>query len=374
MYANCMQIRAYQTHVYMKASITIVHDIRRSKAENKYPVKLRITYQRQQKYYPIGLDVTKEEFILLQSPLGADKKLPIQIRRQMAEMRLKRDSLASKATKIVAKMDDFSFRSFEKQFYQNSNSSKDVYEFYDQTIQKLKYHGKVGTASNYECSRNSLKKEFPKLSFRDIDPELLNTYEEKLLSDGKSISTVGIYLRPLRAIFNEAIADGILSRDRYPFGKRRYQIPSSKNIKKALTLEEIGKIYHFKAFENTWQEKARDFFMLSYLCNGMNMKDIAQLKFKDIDGEFLRFNRAKTKGTSRTGSTQISIFLSPDIVRIIRKWQNKSKNPEDLLFPIFDLQWSQEQERKAIQQFIKMINRYLNQVADKVGINKHCNS
>ena len=53
-----------------------------------------------------------------------------------------------------------------------------------------------------------------------------------------------MYLRPLRSIFNEAIEEGIIKREKcYPFGRRRYCIPASKNTKKALDLDDIKKIY-----------------------------------------------------------------------------------------------------------------------------------
>ena len=49
-----------------------------------------------------------------------------------------------------------------------------------------------------------------------------------------------MYLRPLRTIFNEAIEDGIIKKEKcYPFGRRKYKIPASKNTKKALELNDI---------------------------------------------------------------------------------------------------------------------------------------
>jgi hypothetical protein len=49
-----------------------------------------------------------------------------------------------------------------------------------------------------------------------------------------------MYLRPLRTIFNEAIEDGIIKREKcYPFGRRKYKIPASKNTNKSLDLEDI---------------------------------------------------------------------------------------------------------------------------------------
>jgi integrase/recombinase XerD len=61
---------------------------------------------------------------------------------------------------------------------------------------------------------------------------------------GIAKATQGIYHRNLRAIFNEAIAHGIISKEKgYPFGRRKYQIPIGRNIKKALKLEQIETIY-----------------------------------------------------------------------------------------------------------------------------------
>jgi integrase/recombinase XerD len=44
-----------------------------------------------------------------------------------------------------------------------------------------------------------------------------------MVDNGKSLTTVGIYLRPLRAMFNEAIAANLITQEYYPFGKRKYQ-------------------------------------------------------------------------------------------------------------------------------------------------------
>jgi hypothetical protein len=38
---------------------------------------------------------------------------------------------------------------------------------------------------------------------------------------------------------------------------------------------------------------ARDFWLFSYFGNGMNPKDIAMLKWKNLSGDYLSFERAK---------------------------------------------------------------------------------
>ena len=107
----------------------------------------------------------------------------------------------------------------------------------------------------------------------------------------------------------------------YPFGKRRYQIPTSRNIKKALKLQDLAKIYHY-APECEQESRAKDFWLFSYLSNGINPKDIASLKYRNIEGEYLIFERAKTENTTRSNPKSISVFISDDINRIIDYWGN----------------------------------------------------
>jgi integrase/recombinase XerD len=359
----------------MKTHLTIYPDTRRPKASGKYPVKLRITFLGEQKYYPIGIDLSQDEFKLVNNPGAIDKKMELKAKRQIKDWKLKCDALWFKADIVIKKMEGFTFRLFEKRFYMNEQSALDVYQFYDATIKRLKDGGKVGTAYNYSCSMNSLKKFSSKLSFREVTVDFLKEYESMLTSNGRSISTVGIYLRPLRAIINEAIAEGLISKEsHYHFGKRKYQIPSPKNIKKALTLDEIKKIYNYKGPDGSWMQKSRDFFIFSYLGNGINVKDIALLKFKNIEGDFIKFNRAKTLDTNRNGRRAISIHVSYDIKSIILRWRNNDPDPEGFIFPILHSKPSPEEERKVVQQFIKTLNKYLNLVAGEVGINKHITS
>jgi len=360
----------------MKPNIVILLDTRRKKKDSeKYPVKLRVTFIKEQKYYPVDLDMTREEFNLVQNPGHISKDAEPAFKKQLKEWRLKCNAILVKANQINDTLPDFDFRLFEKKMYQNKQSATDVFFYYTETINRLKKNERLGTAGNYQCSMNSLKAFRPKLSFRDISVEFLQDYEAWLLANGKSISTVGIYVRPLRAIINQAIDEGTVSRDtHYAFGKRKYQIPASKNIKKALTREELRKIILYDALPGTWYEKARDFFILSYLCNGINIKDIALLKYKNIDGDYIHFTRAKTQHTSRTASTTISIFKLDEISAIIERWKNGDTDKENYLFPILERGIDAERELRLIQQFTKMVNRYIKKVAASVGITKSVTS
>jgi integrase len=210
----------------------------------------------------------------------------------------------------------------------------------------------------------------PRLAFADVTPRFLKQYENHLISGGKSISTVGIYLRPLRAIINEAIEKKLLPKDSYPFGKRKYIIPESRNIKKALTKSDFKKIIDYTPEEErSFESRAKDFWLLSYLCQGMNPKDLLLLRKDSIEGDFIKFIRQKTKDTTRNCIREITVPLLPETRSIIEKW--KSPNTKStFLFEYIHENMSALEVYKTVQQFVKMTNKYMKEIAGKIGIEK----
>lgn len=120
-----------------------------------------------------------------------------------------------------------------------------------------------------------------------------------MVGNGNSITTVGIYLRYLRTLINNAIAEGSLSREHYPFGKRKYDIPAADNIKKALTLKDIAAIYYYQPEAGTYADMAKDYWIFMYPCNGINVKDLCLLKYENLKENVLEFRRAKTVRTKK---------------------------------------------------------------------------
>lgn len=355
----------------MNPTLKMSLDTRRKKETGVYPVKLQITFQRETKRYSTGIDLSKEQFEYTLNPSNNKGLFEAKLKRELNEIQVKLNGMLARAIEISNKLVDFSFYQFDKKFNQKKLANTDVYQYYETAIQRFKDKNRFGTASNYQSSLTSLKLFKPQLTFREITINFLEEYEAWFLGKGKSISTVGIYLRPLRAIINEAIEDGIISKENnYPFGKRRYQIPASKNIKKALTLEEIGRYFKYDALPGTWFDKARDFFIFSYMGNGINMKDIALLKNKDLQGDYIRFTRAKTMHTNRVSSSQISICIVPEMRLIIEKWRSDNRNPESYLFQILEIGMSIERQGEIIKLFTRNVNTYLKLISKTIGIEK----
>ncbi len=94
------------------------------------------------------------------------------------------------------------------------------------------------------------------------------------------------------------------------FWKTQISDSTSKNIKKALELGDISKIYYYECNSGIeGEQKGKDFWLFSYFGNGMNVKDIAYLKWKNIQGGYLIFERAKTERAMRSDPKPITVFI-----------------------------------------------------------------
>ena len=143
----------------------------------------------------------------MENPGSLREKISLKDKKVLQSLKLSCNKELIKADAIIEKMNVFNHRQFEKLFYGVLKPEHSLIEYFEQEISTKKLVGKVGTASNYQSSLNSLKEFCYDLSFSDISSEFLRDYESWLLTNGKSITTVGIYLRPLRAILLKAIND-----------------------------------------------------------------------------------------------------------------------------------------------------------------------
>ena len=102
------------------------------------------------------------------------------------------------------------------------------------------------------------------------------------------------------AMIKLAIERQAISEEIDPFRRVKYVIPQVANNKRALPTKNIKTIYVYQAKPFSEPDYARDFWMFSYLCNGMNMADICRLKYKDVTKETFSFIRHKTKEKNKS--------------------------------------------------------------------------
>jgi integrase/recombinase XerD len=63
-----------QTYTLDKVSATVIHDTRRIKKNNLFPVKYRVTFLRKQVYFPTGIDLSLPDWQRLSTARGKELK------------------------------------------------------------------------------------------------------------------------------------------------------------------------------------------------------------------------------------------------------------------------------------------------------------
>jgi integrase/recombinase XerD len=346
-------------------------DTRRAKKSGKFPLKLRAftSTPRKQKLYPTVFEFSEKEFesIWLTTKPRTEYK---EVRRQM-------QAVENKAIDAAKELIPFTFEQFEKKLFRKDGDGTNIFYQYETTIKYLKAQGQIGTASTYELSLKSIKeylttlntKEQSALSFIEVTPKWLNGYEKFMTCAPKnrSLTTVSMYLRALRTIFNKAKDEKEIDSEIYPFGKRKYQMPAVRSVKKSLSKEQLKTL--FDAIPSTpEQRKAKDFWFFSYSCNGMNIKDVALIKHKDLQEGKIVYYRAKTINTAKADLKPITVYLGDFGKRIIAEYGNSGNSPEDFIFSIVNESQSLLERHRAIKNFTKFINQNLKKLAKHNGI------
>ncbi len=348
--------------IIKKAKAAIYLDKSHPKKNSECSIYIRITYNRTRKYYPTSYSLTPKDFEKVVSEKPGTKLEATAHSLMLSKI---------EAQTIINNLPNFSFELFEKRFISNRTTNDSLSVFFEATIKGLKANEQIGTAISYECAKNSIDVFRPELKLSDVTISFLQAYEKWMLENGRSTTTISIYLRHLRTIFNSAIEDGLIAKELYPFGKRRYEIPQSNNVKKALTLKEVGLIYHYQAAKGSTAERAKSYWLFMYFSNGMNVKDMAKLKYENIKGNVIEFQRSKTARTKRTYEL-IRVALIPEIETIIHQFGNKNRKPENYIFPILTKGITPTRERQLIQQVTSVINDHIKDIANnKLKIAQH---
>lgn len=344
---------------FSKDGITIAAmlDDRKVNKEGKYPVKIRVTYKRSRKYYSTGKNLELNEWNLL--PISKSRAL-----KEVRESIENSFSLVKSNVEAIAEKGGFSFDALNVRLGRAAGDS--VNSALKARIQNLKREDQISTMQLSEY----LLKNLELFSIRDLDFETitvdwLKKYEKYLLSNNKSYTTISMQMRVIRTLMNQAKRDGIIKETQYPFGKDKYEIKEGANIKKALTIEQIGQIFHYTD-ENETTERYRDLWIFSYLCNGINVADLVKLKFRDIkDGEIC-FVRQKTETTSKN-RREIRALLTPKLQNIIDRWGNKPIST-NYIFPYLNGKEDAEKRQRITKDLTKRINLRMKKVGEQLNI------
>ena len=173
---------------------------------------------------------------------------------------------------------------------------------------------KPKTAEVYQTTLSMLGKycDVANLRFADITYTWLRDLEAWMEQRGNAVNTRSIHLRNLRAVYNEAIREGLISQENYPF--RQFRIKTEQTAKRSLTVDELRKLRDYSGEAHI--RKYIDVFFISFYLAGINMIDLLQLP--KLEGGRIEYRRSKT-------GILCQINVPQEALQLIRKYEGKER-------------------------------------------------
>jgi len=346
----------------MSATVNVVCYRNKKLSNGESPLMLRVCKDRKTKYKSLGISINpiywdfnknrpktscpNRDYIL---KIIMDKEAELQ--RKILELKVE-DKEFTASTLIAPKV---------------KMKIKTVYEFYQELIQELEQANKIGNSRVYKDSLRSLqmfsgtKVDIP---FSQIDMDFLKGYEKFLRQRNAKDTSMNLYFRTLRSTYNKAIDAKYAKKNDYPFDEFKISKFSIKTEKRAISKKHIKQIMKLNLEnESTYVQFARDLFVFSYLCSGINFTDMANLKPSNIIEDRLVYVRQKT-------NKRINIPLSDEAGIIIKKYAQSNKSNE-YVFPILhqDIHKTEEQKYNRKKKVILKVNKALKHISSLTGIN-----
>lgn len=127
-------------------------------------------------------------------------------------------------------------------------------------IEELRSEDRIGTMQFFKCTLVMVEEVGGKdIPFSAITVEWLQKCE-KLWSKTKSVSTIGMHMRNIRTLMNEAKRAGVSKESQYPFGKGLFEIKTGIGRKKGLTKKLLKVISDYKS-GNKMTNRYKDFWI-----------------------------------------------------------------------------------------------------------------
>lgn len=150
------------------------------------------------------------------------------------------------------------------------------------------------TKDNLITTINVLQEFRPGLDFKDITYSFLKDFETYLREKGNGVNTVAKHLRQLRTLVNEAINQGYIHADAYPF--RKFKIKQEKGRHEFLTPDELRRLENLEVHDRKLRHVLDAFLFCCYV--GLRFSDFCQLapeNFIKVNGKrWLHFKSIKT--------------------------------------------------------------------------------
>lgn len=273
--------------VYLRAFL----DIRRAKKDGTYPIYIRVTYQGEKWLHATGVCISDDDYAKIftlkngSSPLHKAKSqvtkaftkiydavVLLNAQKKFSFENLKK-AIANPVTQTKQASTLFEYwvefgdsKNTEKTRLQYSTALKNFYRFLGCTVES------VPLTEGSKDKQLVAKGRKANVSPSYVDENVISQWTDSMTEAGLSDSTKSIYLRALRAVMNSLGQKKIIG-----------EVPKFA-IKQGSRRKEdyipVSDIVKIRDYEGPGRKSA-DWWLILYLCNGSNLKDLATLEWGD---------------------------------------------------------------------------------------------
>jgi len=326
----------------------------------EHPLMLCVTKDRKRKYQSVGISVNPAHWDFQKNKPKAN----CPNRELILKIILEKEAEYQKQI-LELQSEDKDYTASTLIAPKGNGKVKTVKDFYNELIEEFSLANKIGNAKVYKDSYWSLKtftNNKLDIPFSHIDLDFLKAYEKWMRQKGYMETSMSLLFRTLRSTYNKAIVAKHAKRTSYPFDDFKVSKFNTKTEKRAVSKDIIKEIINLDlSGKSEYMNFSRDIFIFSYMCCGINLTDIANLKQNNIVNNRIVFSRQKT-------GKRISIPLSENAKQIIQKYSDKCST--DYIFPFLNdsIHKTEAQRYRRRKKVLRNVNYCLKEIAKMIGI------
>lgn len=233
--------------------------------------------------------------------------------------------------------------------------------FINTLIKTANQRGRYSTANAYQCTLHSYQRftQNPSQTFEEMTPEEMKNYEQFMIKNGLKHNTISLYIRMLRSICNQAIAQKVAHINAVELFQDVF-MGCKPTAKRAIKPSIIGHLIDADFAEHPHLAFSRDLFLLSFYLRGIPFVDLVYMRKSDIKDNTLIYFRQKT-------GKVMYVTIESCAKKLIKKYASECKDSIYLL-PI--IKSVGEEGHKQYRSALRLYNKHLHQISKllKLGI------
>ena len=193
-------------------AISLVLDKRHVRNGGKYPIALRFTIDRKRLYYPLGDKYTEKEFDAICRAKNTGRRSNIKSEKETNfECKMLLEQTFKSYVDIVQDLDKTSKLSLN--MIMTRLTGKNEEDSFLLVWEDIINNRSVGTADSYTTAKKSFIKYVGVISGFNVSKSTIEKWIKGMENDGFTKTTIGIYLRACRVVWNECTQRGFLSKN-----------------------------------------------------------------------------------------------------------------------------------------------------------------